>query len=243
MNRAQVLDIFRPDTVMPYVRHLHIDGRIKYGQALPDGQADHRWLNEYTEFIVALRSRARIDYLSLVDLSWGDIHPSIRLSLREMPHVRALSLDWIDWWNANQYLMVLNSYPELQYLKLSHMVFHALSYLPTQLTRTEPLLLTELDVGCSYTNILLEWLLGQRPVLAIEELTIHARDRYRDDARLARLVRKVSPWLKRFRYFDEIGEEICEGAVFAFHSAMDVDGKFILLFFPVVACRPQSFCF
>lgn len=212
VDLARLVEVYRSDAVMPYVRHLHIDGYIIRGKVLPNKQADHRWLIDYIPLIAQLREYAPIDYLSLDDLSWGDLHIALRQTLRSLPHVRALSLNAIDFWNSNQYLKTLNSYPQLQYLRTRHMDWHELTHVPAQVTRAQPLLLSEFFAGCTYTSLLLDWMLGQRQVLAIEEFSVHVRDMYRDDARLARVVRKISPWLKRFTYFEWSGDTLCESA-------------------------------
>ncbi|KAI0754388.1 hypothetical protein C8Q80DRAFT_1266029 [Daedaleopsis nitida] len=214
MNCPRLLQVFRPDTVIPHVRHLHINGCLNDpGMISPEGLADHRWLNSLLPLIESLSIHAHIDFLFLESLGWGDLSVELRANLREFTQVRALSIVDVDFWNSNQYLMTLNAYPRLQYLQTYHTNYHALTHVPAQLARKEPLLLTELVIGCAYTNILMEWLLAQRPVLAVEELTVHSRDMYRDDCRLARVVRMVSPWLKRFSYSDWADSVLCEGAV------------------------------
>ena len=219
MDHARLVQILRPDTVLPHVRQLTVNGRLWHPGMISDqGQADHRWLHTpaLVQLIVDLSTYSPIEFLTLQSLSWGDLPVEVRTSLRAMQSVRALMVHDVDFWTSNQYLMTLNAYPDLQYLSLWHPNFHALTHVEAQLHRTEPLLLTELIVGCSYTSLLLEWLLGggRREMLAVEELTMDSKDLYRDDARLARVLRKLSPWLKRFYYMEYSSKEICEGACY-----------------------------
>ncbi|KAI0718793.1 hypothetical protein C8T65DRAFT_75821 [Cerioporus squamosus] len=215
MNHARLVQILHPSAVLPYVRQLTVNGRLRYpGMISPEGQADHRWLNDpqLVQLIADLCTHSPIEYLSLQSLSWGDIRIEVRNALRSMRGVRALMVHDVDFWNSNQYLMTLNAYPGLQFLSVAHANFHALTHVPAQLRRTEPLLLTELVARCAYTGLLMEWLLGRREMLAVEEMTLDCKDLYRDDARLARVLRKVGPWLKRFYYTEYASNEICEGA-------------------------------
>ena len=204
-----LLQVFRPDTVLPFVRQLHLNGRLSCaGRKDPN----HSWLPQLVHLFAQMVEHSPIDYLFLQSLSWGNVPLDIRTALLALPHVRALGIHDVDFWNSNQYLRVLNAYPGLQYLQIWHAFFWAYNHVPAQLTRTEPLLLAELNLGCAYTPLIMEWLLGSREFLAIEELMVASRDVYRDDARLARVFKKISPWLKRFHY-QEWGakNDSCEG--------------------------------
>ncbi|RPD61480.1 hypothetical protein L227DRAFT_70333 [Lentinus tigrinus ALCF2SS1-6] len=208
MDHARLVQILRPDTVLPHVHQLTVNGRLRHpGMISSDtGQADHRWLNTpaMVRLIADISTHSPIEFLLLQSLSWGDVQLEVRASLRAMRSVRALMVHDVDFWTSNQYLMTLNAYPNLQFLSVWHADFHALTHVDAQLQRTEPLLLTELIVGCAYTGLLMEWLLGggRREMLAVEEITLDSRDIYRDDARLARVLRRVGPWLKRLYYME-----------------------------------------
>ncbi|TFK93347.1 hypothetical protein K466DRAFT_129729 [Polyporus arcularius HHB13444] len=216
MNHARLVHVIRPATTIPYVRQLTVNGRLGHEGMIWKGQPDHRWLNQprLVQLIEDLCTHSPIEFLCLQSLGWGNIRVEIRTALRSqsMRGVRALMMHDVIFWNSNQYLMTLNAYPGLQFLSVWHANFQALTHVPAQLQRTEPLLLTELIAGCAYTGLLMEWLMGRREVLAIEEMTLDCKDQYRDDARLARVLRKVSPWLKRFYYMEYRDPDICEGA-------------------------------
>ncbi|PIL23254.1 hypothetical protein GSI_14564 [Ganoderma sinense ZZ0214-1] len=214
LDFPRLLEVFRPNTVLPFLRQLHLNGRLTSG---PRSARDpeHRWLAPLVPLFAHILAAAPVDYLFLQSLSWGNVPAEVRAALLGLPGVRALGIHDVDFWNSNQFLRVLNAHaPRLQFLQIWHATYWAYNHVPSQLQHTEPLLLTELVLGCAYTPLIMEWLLGggQREVLAIEELDVASRDVYRDDARLARVVKKVAPWLKRFSY-NEWGalNGMCEG--------------------------------
>ncbi len=204
LNFSLLNEVFRPDTVLPFLRHLHLNGCLSSGPR-EARDPEHRWLVPLVPLFMWICACAPVDYLFLQSLSWGNVPAEARAALLILPKVRALGIHDVDFWNSNQLLRVLNAHaPRLQFLCVYHASFWAYNHVPSQLARTDPLLLTELVLGCAYTPLIMEWLLGggQREVLAIEELTVASRDVYRDDARLARVVKKAGPWLKRFSYHE-----------------------------------------
>ncbi|KAI1784538.1 hypothetical protein LXA43DRAFT_1122578 [Ganoderma leucocontextum] len=213
LNFPLLFQVFRPDTVLPFVRHLHLNGRLSGPHSNRD--PEHRWLPALVPLFAYILACAPVDYLFLQSLSWGNVPDEVRMALLMLPGVRALGIHDVDFWNSNQLLRVLNAHaPRLQFLQVFHASFWAYNHVPAQLARTEPLLLTELVLGCAYTPLVMEWLLGggRREVLAIEELTVASRDVYRDDARLARVVKKAGPWLKRLAYKERgARNDSCEG--------------------------------
>nr|VWO95322.1 Anthranilate--CoA ligase (EC [Ganoderma boninense] len=211
-NFPRLLEVFRPDTVLPFLRQLHVNGRLTSGPPLAR-DPEHRWLAALVPLFAHILAVSPVDYLFLQSLSWGNVPVEVRAVLVGLPGVRALGIHDVDFWNSNQFLRLLNAHaPRLQFLQVWHATYWAYNHTPSQLQRTEPLLLTELVLGCAYTPLIMEWLLGNREVLAIEELTVASRDVYRDDTRLAKVVKKIAPWLKRFSY-NEWGalNGMCEG--------------------------------
>ena len=214
LNFPRLLEVFRPDTVLPYLRQLHLNGRLRTWP-IEARDADHLWLPQLVPLFADILAVSTVDYVFLQLLSWGNVPGEIRAVLLALPGVRALGIHDVDFWNTNQFLRLLNAHaPRLQFLQIWHAFYWAFNHVPSQLVRTEPLLLTELTLGCAYTPLIMEWLLGagSREMLAIEELTIASRDVYRDDARLARVVKKIGPWMKRFTYNEWGGRPgMCEG--------------------------------
>ncbi|KAM5533801.1 hypothetical protein V8D89_008655 [Ganoderma adspersum] len=214
LDFPRLLEVFRPDTVLPFLRQLHLNGRLRSGP-ISARDAEHRWLAPLVPLFADILAAAPVDYIFLQLLSWGNVPAEIRAALLRLPGVRALGIHDVDFWNTNQFLRLLNAHaPRLQFLQIWHAFYWAYNHVPSQLVRTEPLLLTELVLGCAYTPLILEWLLGSgsREMLAIEELTVASRDVYRDDARLARVMKKIGPWMKRLTY-NEWGAlpGMCEG--------------------------------
>ncbi|TBU46703.1 hypothetical protein BD309DRAFT_588014 [Dichomitus squalens] len=209
LNFPLLLEVFRPDTVLPFVRQIHLNGRLR-GDGPQD--ANHAWLPQLVPLCIEMAGCSPIDYVFLQSLSWGNVPLGMRTALLGLPHVRALGIHDVDFWNSNQFLRALNAYPSLQFLQIWHASFWAYNHVPAQLARRKPLLLTELNLGCAYTPLIMEWLLSRRRDLVIEELMVASRDVYRDDARLARVLKRISPWLKRFHY-QEWGakNDSCEG--------------------------------
>ncbi|KAI0370596.1 hypothetical protein BV20DRAFT_284791 [Pilatotrama ljubarskyi] len=204
----RLCEVFRAESLLPYVHHLDI---CAWAQ---DADVSHDWLNSLLPLIQRIGDNAHIDVLIIACTIWSRLSKELRTYLlTRLPHIRALDVYSVDFRNSNQFLRFLNAYPNLQYVRISDAFFWTHNQLRKQIYRTEPLLLTELYLGCAYTGLIMDWLLGERTVLAIEELTVSVRDIYRDDARLARVVKKISPWLKKFIYYECSGVEPCEGDV------------------------------
>ncbi|KAH9899165.1 hypothetical protein C8Q73DRAFT_308937 [Cubamyces lactineus] len=202
VDRHRLSGVYCSNYVLPYVRHLSISGEWV---SLPpqEDYFEHVWLSDLLPLIKAIGECSPVEYMTIENICWKGLTKDLRACLVDnFTHVRALDIYLINFENSNQLLRLLNSFPYVQYARMGDLVHATYTHVRSQLVRAEPLLLSELRLECGYTGLLMEWLLGQRVTLAIEELTLAVVDRYRDDARMARVIRRISPWLKVLKYLE-----------------------------------------
>ncbi|KAI9065221.1 hypothetical protein FKP32DRAFT_506549 [Trametes sanguinea] len=215
----RLLDVWRPDTLLPHLREVIFSGQVDFWVRISDEESNDLelgWLNKLFPFLRRISRHSPLEILRIEDICWLALSPKVRdCLLRGFPHVTALQILNVDFKNSNQLLRTLNALPpQVLYLRIGDLSYNAQNHTLSQISRTEPLFLRDLDLPRGYTGLFLDWLLGHRDTLVIERLRIAVRDIYRDDAKLARLIRKISPWLKSFRYLECSGLEPTEGPVY-----------------------------
>ena len=204
-DRHQLFEIYCSNYVLPYVRHLTISGEW-VSRPPHENYFEHVWFSDLLPLIKAIGECSPVEYMNIEFICWKGLTQELRACLVDnFTHVRALDICCINFENSNQLLRLLNSFPHVQYARLGDLRHTTYTHVRSQLARVEPLLLSELRLECGYTGLLMDWLLGQRVALAIEELTLAVVDRYRDDARMARVIRRISPWLKALKYLEFSG--------------------------------------
>ncbi|KAL7277197.1 hypothetical protein ACG7TL_009045 [Trametes sanguinea] len=214
----RLLNVWRPDTLLPHLRQVDIFGGLDLWSQISDEEFDELplgWLNKLLPLLQQISRHSPLEILRVEDLYWPALTPEIReCLLRGFPHIYALHIMNVDFRNSNQLLRTLNAFPQVQYLWIGDLSYDSQSHTLSQISRTEPLFLREVYLPSAYTGLFLDWLLGQRNTLVVERLRIAVRDLYRDDAKLVRLIRKVGPWLKSLKYLEYSGLEVSQGRVY-----------------------------
>ncbi|KAJ3002741.1 hypothetical protein NUW54_g5684 [Trametes sanguinea] len=148
---ARLLDVWRPDTLLPHLREVVFAGQVDFWVRITDEEfntLELGWLNKLFPFLRRIARHSPLEILRIEDICWLALSPKILN---------------VDFRKSNQLLRTLNAHPQVLYHMLS------------QISRTEPLFLRGPNLPRGHTGLFLDWLLGQRDTLVIERLRIASK--------------------------------------------------------------------
>ncbi|PCH36406.1 hypothetical protein WOLCODRAFT_140400 [Wolfiporia cocos MD-104 SS10] len=239
-NIDEFLAVYTEDKLLPYVSEVMILGYLspcsfQHNESESgldqDGRPDHSWMDKH---ILLLQRFTKVDLLHLHDLSWGDISANMRhFLLDHFRDVTRLTLTSVDFWNANQLFITLQSFARLKGLSMEHLSWHRANYTRNQLTQTNPLALQYLYLGeteFARYGPFVQWLFGNRSVMTVDHAVIVWEDT--EIASLINLMRGLAPNLRTLVYCQHMvlpGSEVVEARLAAQNATDDEVDMAIML--------------